>query len=252
MARTLTHAEYVSKAAVAAPTVRVKGFYTRSHDKILHRCKVCRHEWHVSPNSVLNGNGCPRCGRILSDEGRSRGRTYDARLNAVHAGTIVRVGPYTKSANKTLHHCVSCGHQWFPLPSNLLRGVGCPQCQQPQNKRFSHSSLQWLTYEENLRGIVIQHAGRGKEFVPPGTMYRVDGYHAETNTIFEYYGDAVHGNLKVFAKTARPSWWHPTKTAEELFKATKKRERHLRRLGYTVVAMWEFDWKRIHRYERVT
>jgi len=35
--------------------------YINSRTKILHKHTICGYEWSISPNSVLRGNGCPKC-----------------------------------------------------------------------------------------------------------------------------------------------------------------------------------------------
>ena len=58
------------------------------------------------------------------------------------------------------------------------------------------------------------------------------GYCAKTNTIYEYYGDVVHGNTSINNSTF----------FQNKYKKTKEREDRLRELGYNVVIMWNSDW----------
>lgn len=61
----------------------------------------------------------------------------------------------------------------------------------------SKTALKWLKYVELDKDIIIQHAGRGKEF--QHTKFgRVDGYHAESNTIFEFDGTGVLYAIQIF------------------------------------------------------
>ena len=39
----------------------VLGEYKNSKTPIEVSCKKCGHVWKVSPNSLLSGNGCPKC-----------------------------------------------------------------------------------------------------------------------------------------------------------------------------------------------
>ncbi|KAK3104555.1 hypothetical protein FSP39_004928 [Pinctada imbricata] len=66
------------------------------------------------------------------------------------------------------------------------------------NTNFSKSSIQWLEWlmeKAKHKGspIQIQHALNQGEFKVQGTNYRCDGYDRTNNTIYEYYGCAVHG-----------------------------------------------------------
>jgi hypothetical protein len=89
----------------------------------------------------------------------------------------------------------------------------------------------------------VWHAENGGEYMIPGTALRVDGFHARTNTVFEFYGDAYHGNLKRYAPDSRPSPFDKSKTARQLYQATLRREKKLILLGYSVVSIWERDFK---------
>jgi len=57
--RKLTHSEYCNqlKNRSIFPVEEYQGAY----QKIKHRCLVCEHIWSVTPKSMKNNNGCPRC-----------------------------------------------------------------------------------------------------------------------------------------------------------------------------------------------
>lgn len=90
-----------------------------------------------------------------------------------------------------------------------------------------------------MKNIDIQHSEN--EFKIPGTNYFVDGYCQETNTIYEFHGDFWHGNPKLYLS----SEYHPInkKTFGELYEKTMIRENTIRDLGYSVVSIWEREWK---------
>ena len=41
-----------------------KVFYIDAHTKVSLKCNICGCEWEATPNSVLNGSGCPTCFRF--------------------------------------------------------------------------------------------------------------------------------------------------------------------------------------------
>lgn len=53
--------EFLAELAEVNPFVTPLEPYVRSKWKIRCRCKICGHEWLVSPNELLRGNGCPCC-----------------------------------------------------------------------------------------------------------------------------------------------------------------------------------------------
>lgn len=42
------------------------------------------------------------------------------------------VGEYINSKTKIESHCLDCKKIWYPIPSNLLKGCGCPDCRQKE------------------------------------------------------------------------------------------------------------------------
>ncbi len=88
--------------------------------------------------------------------------------------------------------------------------------------------------------IHIQHALNGGEYSIPNTPYHADGYCAETNTIYEFYGDYWHGNPDVFESDVYSK--SQRKTMGEIYKNTITRENKIKALGYNIITIWEKDY----------
>lgn len=56
-----THEEYVKELHKCNPDIDVVGEYINAKTKILHRCKIDKHEWFIAPTNILLGQGCPQC-----------------------------------------------------------------------------------------------------------------------------------------------------------------------------------------------
>ena len=56
-----TQDEYIKDVANINPYIIVIGKYKSNKTKIMHKCKICEHEWLVRPTDVLDGFGCPKC-----------------------------------------------------------------------------------------------------------------------------------------------------------------------------------------------
>lgn len=125
--------------------------------------------------------------------------------------------------------------------SDHLNGHGCPQCIPVSHSR---KSIQWLEDISRSSGRFIQHAENIGEYHIPGTKLKADGWCKETNTIYEFYGDAFHGNIDRYPADHMP---HPfnKKTCMELYIKTKEREAKLVAMGYTVVSIWESDYEKL-------
>jgi len=53
----------------------------------------------------------------------------------------------------------------------------------------------WLVYTEQTDGCTILHARNGREFRPPELPnLSVDGFSAETRTVYEFLGCFFHGH----------------------------------------------------------
>ena len=67
--------------------------------------------------------------------------------------------------------------------------------------QYSRKSIVWLKYMERMRGHSIQHALNGGEKIlvmEDGRRMRVDGYHEESKTCFEFQGCWYHGCFYFF------------------------------------------------------
>jgi len=100
------------------------------------------------------------------------------------------------------------------------------------NRRYSKKVL-WLLHTERMDGCHIRHARNGREFRPPELPhYSVDGYCAETRTIYKFLGCYYHGckcqpfrDVKTLARG---------ETLAERYEQTLARSEQLKSAGYTV------------------
>ena len=84
--------------------------------------------------------------------------------------------------------------------------------------------------------------GEAKVLTPAQT-YNVDGYHAASNTVYEYNGCIFHGCRKCYPKQGNlKRFCHPDRTVDEVYEATLKKAAILRDAGYNVVEMWGCDF----------
>ena len=77
------------------------------------------------------------------------------------------------------------------FPENIVMMVP-----RPSEHNYSVKQILWLEYEMNRTGTFIQYARNGGEVrltVVGGRVVEVDGYCAETNTVYEFDGCFYHG-----------------------------------------------------------
>lgn len=133
--RTKTHEQYVLELATVNSDVTVIDKYINSYTKIKHLCLKCGHEWVAKPNSILQGNHCPRCSTH-----RKPHEQYITELSIANP-TIEVIDEYVNANTNIMHRCAICGHEWMLRPSHALHGLGCPSCQETSGEQ---QIRQWL------------------------------------------------------------------------------------------------------------
>ncbi|KAK5647986.1 hypothetical protein RI129_002878 [Pyrocoelia pectoralis] len=125
-----------------------------------------------------------------------------------------------------------------PNTIGLIPKGGYTQCDNQ-----SKIATQWLLLEERKRRINITHSVKQKEARVGGV--KVDGFCAETNEVFEFYGCYYHGCPRCFKYVRNTPLTDTTiETLEYRYEATLAKASRIKELGYTVVEMWECDFRR--------
>ena len=166
---------------------------------------------------------------------------------------------FTKACNLMRHTTGRCsgGRTKINCPNNR---IGVPDSAYEKafypEARCSFIATKWLKWEAKQRTIHIHHArcGHGGERTILGA--RVDGYHPETKTVFQYHGCLWHGCKQCYPKerkgfvqqrtkqgnviTRRDSQGNPMKR-KDAYGLALQRTQFLRDSGYTVVEKWEHE-----------
>lgn len=123
-----THEQYVEEVNRISPNIEVIGKYIDNKTPILHRCKIDGHIWPARPSNILRGKGCPICKKLKLHCLKVRSHNeYVKMVNDIDPNIEV-LGEYVDEKTPILHRCRIDGYEWYPLPDNILRGHGCPQC----------------------------------------------------------------------------------------------------------------------------
>ena len=110
--------------------IEVLGEYINDKTKIKCRCKKDGYEWEARPNSLLNGQGCPKCyGNI-----RKTTEEFINELKEVN-GDIEVLGEYVNNKTKIKCRCRVDGYIWEMTPNNLLNNQGCPKCNESKGEK---------------------------------------------------------------------------------------------------------------------
>lgn len=146
--RCIAHEDYISMVNEVNKDIEVIGHYIDMKTKILHKCKIHELEWLSTPDDILKGGGCQKCGIEKSSlKNKKTQKEYIDDLKNVNPN-IKLIGEYKTANDLTLHQCLICNHTWNAKPGNILSGKGCPFCN--GGKRKSHKE-----YVEELK--VVNH-----------------------------------------------------------------------------------------------
>jgi len=203
--------------------------YVDAHTKVQIQCKE-HGAFFITPSNHLKGTGCKQC---YIQNMRDTTQTFIHKAQQVH-GTKY---DYTKTEyiSRTQQVTIICyNHGSFKqIANDHLFGHGCYKCFQSMSKK----ELDWLSNISVTENINIL-----SQYKIPGTPYIADGFCEQTNTVYEFYGDAWHGNIN---KYDPQDTCHPTNknvTTIELFNKTISREQKIKSKGFNIVSIWEHDY----------
>ena len=118
-----TTEQFIKEMKEINSNIEIIGEYTGNKNKIQVRCLIDDYMWFAAPSNLLNGRGCPKCGKVYK-------RTHDEfilEIQTLHPNIIV-TSNYSGLKEKVDLRCMIDGYIWSATPSNLLQGKGCPQC----------------------------------------------------------------------------------------------------------------------------
>ena len=90
-----------------------------------------------------------------------------------------------------------------------------------------------------------QHVNNAGEYHVPGTTFTVDGFHRETNTVYEFHGCFWHGCPKCYPVCDETHLRLCDRTMQDVYNKTQKKMTRLRTQGYNVIQMWECEWTQL-------
>ena len=102
--------------------------YIKNNEKLHCRCKICGTEWFPIANNLLNGKGCPNCGRISTNSKNMKTHEQFVCDMKIKNPDIKIIGEYINHHTPLLCECLICGYQWMSKPKYLHKKQGCIMC----------------------------------------------------------------------------------------------------------------------------
>jgi len=208
-----------------------------SHKKVWWKCAK-GHEWAALVSNRAQGKNCPYCSnqRLCGDN--CLATTNPALSLEWHPSKNKCLTPYTVfagSSKKVWWQCAK-GHEWRAGINSRNSGVGCPHCAQGSISKISQQWLDSLGIPEEFREFQIKLPGRKRAI-------RVDGFDPKTSTVYEFLGDYWHGNPDLYDSEDVNA--HNKRTFGVLYNQTMRRLERLKKAGYSVVFIWEQNFKEV-------
>ena len=136
-----SHEQYIDEVKIINQNINVVEKYINAKTPIKHYCKIHNIFWDAAPDNILQGGGWIECGKEKSCNGRRKSHEkYVEEVASINMDIEV-VGEYINAHTPILHRCKIDGHEWMALPMNIIKGVGCPQCNQSHGEKQIY---QWL------------------------------------------------------------------------------------------------------------
>ena len=151
--------------------------YKGARIEIKHKCRY-NHVYSQTPNSHLNGRGCPECkDRKL---GKLKAKEPTEYYNECKSKCLdLPINPY-KNANTKIKHRCSKGHTYSQRPHDHLQGYGCPICNESHGEKYIRNYLD----NHSIKYIPQKKFHDLKD----KTYLSYDFYLPDYNTLIEYQG----------------------------------------------------------------
>lgn len=249
----LSHREFTTLLKKIHPQYKLLEEYTGA---LKTECFCVLHKKEFMLNKVNHvfsrqGDGCSKCKTLNKRKSMSttlKQKDFENRIMNLFPQHKV-IGNYINCNTPVKAFCKTHKLNFDILPNNALynKYPQCPGCRgnawtKKRSCRTSSVSQKWIRLvckHKRWKHSLVKCSDNGDEFYIHGIGF-VDGYHPPTNTVLEFHGDYWHGNPKLY----RPEYETFTgKKAKDLYKRTKKREAAILKAGFSLIVMWEYDFR---------
>jgi translation initiation factor 2 beta subunit (eIF-2beta)/eIF-5 len=242
----LTTQQVITRINVKFPQYKLVKKPDAKDDGLYVTLKCAKHgQWTAKASRLLQTkHGCPTCKDAVIGDAISASLTSEPKLVAHLAKHAARLVYVKRVKHPDLEYrrlgallkCTVCGVKHTLSFSDAMRIRGCPSCQARPSARGGRSEIcnNWLGELQRIYGIDIQgFSSKEKSFLlKSGKRMRVDGFHSDSQTVFEFLGDYWHGNPKNQEGAAAKQRYE--NTIQRLLKLSRK---------YNVIYVWEQDYK---------
>lgn len=117
------------------PNIKIKGEYINAKTPIECECLIDGTIWFPTPNALLNGQGCPECGRIASNKNSTKTNEEFVYQLSIANPDIIPLQEYIQAKIPIWVMCKKCGYKWQMTPDQLLHSGCCQECSATNNEK---------------------------------------------------------------------------------------------------------------------
>ena len=181
--RKKTHEEFIEEMEIKNPNIEILGKYINNSTKIEYRCKICNHKDKKRTGHLLRGSGCPKC--AIKKQIKRQTKTHECFIEELKEinPNIEILGKYINNKIHIEYRYKICNHKDEMRPDHLLRGSGCPICNQSKGEK---RILKYLN--ENNIEYIYQMKYSDLRGINDGLL-SYDFYLPTYNLLIEYQGE---------------------------------------------------------------
>lgn len=187
-----------------------------------------------SPNDLLGGSGCPKCGFEASAKTRrSTKQQFIQQAKIIHNNLYDYSAVVYKNNHTSITIICSTHGRFVQTPNNhLSKKHQCPQCSSSNTSILENLWIDDFDITSMIKQKYIYFDNK--------SYYKADGYDPVTNTVYEFWGDFWHGNPDIYnSDDINPV---NGKTFGELYEATQIKIQKYKSYGYNINSIWENDF----------
>ena len=228
--RNKTHAQFVAELHEVDASIELLGEYRNAKAHIACRCKECGFEWKAQPTNLLQGYGCPQCGRKRFGEAHRKTQAEFISDLCARNPDISLISSYTASHDVVTLKCDLCGAEWMiQATSALNQACGCPVCHGSNGEKAiaAHLHDMGIMFDPQKRFDDLRGVGGGK--------LSYDFYVPDFGVLIEYQGQYHDGSAN-------------NQTSEQFEKQHAHdvlKRNYAKQNGYDLLEIWYYDFKKI-------
>lgn len=145
MSKKLTHTQFIERTSKVNPNIIILGQYETQLTPIECKCRVCNHVWKTSPKNIMQGKGCPECGKIKSKENKLKNKasSFAERANQVHSNKYDYSKSFYRGATEKVEIICPIHGSFFQTPNNHINcKQGCPKCSHPSYAKSTEEFIE--------------------------------------------------------------------------------------------------------------